>query len=437
MRVTVICGMVPPCAAPEGVLAAMSCDRLAAHGCEVTLLASKAASGGLPERWRNPSIDFRPSVRDWTWAGVPSLMRELKRSRPDAVLLVYIGYLYGRHPMITFLPSLCGRLKPRPRVVVEFSNVQGAEPSGTRARVKRKLAECLVGRAGVNWRYGTLLRDSDVVVAYCAQHLRHLVDVEPAVETKSRVIPAAPTLQMIEDREGVIRRKVRTQIGAADRDFVLAYFGHLYPSKGIETLLRSVALARTALPRLRLLMIGGEVEAFADRAPDYPKKMRALCSQLGLDECVTWTGFCDDAAASAYLRAADACVLPFVQGIRLNNSSYAVAAAHSLPVVTTRGESLEPGFVDRHNVLLCWASDPQDLADGIIEVAHDDELRRSLQAGSAEIARTRLSWQSATRDRLALLSQGVDQSVGDGCGVAAVTTSALPAESLTGSPTSA
>src|SRR4051812_20525237 len=123
MRVTVVCGMVPPCAAPEGVLAVMICDHLAARGCEVTLVTTKAASAGLPETWRNPSVNFRPLVRDWGWAGVPSLMRELKRSRPDAVLLMYIGYLYGRHPMVTFVPSLCRRLKPRPRVVVEFSNV--------------------------------------------------------------------------------------------------------------------------------------------------------------------------------------------------------------------------------------------------------------------------------------------------------------------------
>jgi glycosyltransferase involved in cell wall biosynthesis len=403
MRVTVICGMVPPCAAPEGVLAVMSCDQLAARGCEVTLLTANSASAGLPERWRSRLFEFRPSVRDWTWAGVPSLMRELKRSRPDSVLLIYIGYLYGRHPMITFLPSLCRLLKPRPRVVVEFSNVQGAEPSGMRTRAGRKLAEYLVGRRRINWRYGSLLRDSDAVVAYCAQHLHHLVDVEPSVATRSRVIPAAPALQIVEDRDGDVRRHVRAQLGAADHDFVLAYFGHLYPSKGIATLLESVALARKVSPRLRLLMIGGEVEAFADRAPNYARQMRALCTRLGLDEWVTWTGFCEDHVASAYLRAADACALPFVQGIRLNNSSYAVAAAHGLPVVTTRGESLEGEFVDRHNVLLCWASDAQDLADGITEVARDAALRRSLRAGSAEIARTRLSWQAATCDRMQLL----------------------------------
>ena len=42
-----------------------------------------------------------------------------------------------------------------------------------------------------------------------------------------------------------------------------------------------------------------------------------------------------------YLCAADICVLPFNVGVRLNNSSFAAAAAHGLPIVTTRGEMLE------------------------------------------------------------------------------------------------
>jgi glycosyltransferase involved in cell wall biosynthesis len=131
--------------------------------------------------------------------------------------------------------------------------------------------------------------------------------------------------------------------------------------------------------------------------------MREYTTTLGLDDCVTWTGYCEDEVASAYLRAADACVLAFVQGVRLNNTSYAVAAAHGLPVVTTRGESLESDFIDRHNVLLCWASDPKDLAEGLVEVARDNQLRETLRAGITQIGRRRTSWAAVTRQRMQLL----------------------------------
>jgi glycosyltransferase involved in cell wall biosynthesis len=320
------------------------------------------------------------------------------------VLLMYLGYLYDRHPMITYLPNYCRLLKPKPRVVIEFSNIQGCEPQAMLTRAGRKICEWLVGGAGIEWRYGTLLRDSDAVAAFCGQHLQFLLEYFPPAAAKSAVVPATPPLQILEDPGGDLRRTVRAQLGVADEDFVAAFFGYVYPSKGIETLLHAVAIARKEISKLRLLMIGGEAQAFVDKAPTYPRKMRQLTTELGLDDCVTWTGYIADEVASGYLHAADACVLPFVQGVRLNNTSYAVAAAHSLPVVTTRGETLEPDFVDRQNVLLCWATDPQDLAEGIIEVAKDQQLRGQLRAGAAEMARTRTSWEAVTLQRIELLS---------------------------------
>lgn len=81
MRVTVIVGMVPPANAPEGVTAIMLAGHLARRGCQVTLLTSREFAAGLPDAWRDPNVEFSPTVRDWTWRGWPSLRRELKRSR--------------------------------------------------------------------------------------------------------------------------------------------------------------------------------------------------------------------------------------------------------------------------------------------------------------------------------------------------------------------
>jgi glycosyltransferase involved in cell wall biosynthesis len=308
--------------------------------------------------------------------------------------------------MITFLPNLCRRLKPRPRLLVEFSNVQACEPRTLLTRLGRKVCEWVVGGRGIEWRYGTLLRDSDVVAGFCGQHLQFILGYHPAAAAKGAVIPATPPLQILDDPDGSLRRRVRAELGAQEDDFILAFFGYVYPSKGVDTLLHAVTLARKSVPTLRLLVIGGESEAFVDKAPDYPRQMRELTTKLGLDDCVRWTGYIPDEVASGYLRAADACVLPFVQGVRLNNTSYAVAAAHALPVISTRGETLEPDFVDRENVLLCWAGDPKDLAAGIVEVAGDRQLRRTLSFGAAEMARTRTSWEAVTRQRIELLSSG-------------------------------
>jgi len=51
----------------------------------------------------------------------------LRRCNPDAVLLMYIGWVYNRHPMVTFAATLSKALVPRARFVTQFANVTGAK----------------------------------------------------------------------------------------------------------------------------------------------------------------------------------------------------------------------------------------------------------------------------------------------------------------------
>jgi glycosyltransferase involved in cell wall biosynthesis len=83
-------------------------------------------------------------------------------------------------------------------------------------------------------------------------------------------------------------------------------------------------------------------------------------------------------------------------GVFLNNSSFAASAAHGLPIVTTRGEVVEPPFIDRHNVLLCPPNDASSLASALRLVIDDQALRHRLQMGSLKLAEEWFSWQRAT-----------------------------------------
>jgi polysaccharide biosynthesis protein PslF len=398
MRVTVVCGMCPPAAAPEGMHAAMLCDYLARAGCTVTLLTRQIERPQV-----EPTFELRAVMRDWGWRDAGLLKRELARSRPDAVVLFYIGWLYGRHPMITFLPTVCRRLTPPPRVMVKFTNTGGAEPARRLTRWGRKLAEWRAGGRGVHWRYGTLLRDADSVVAFCAQHLAKLLEFHPAAAERGAVIPAPPLLRPVEDPDGSVRRRTREKLGARDDEFIVAYFGYIYPEKGVETVLAAAATARARIPGLRLLMIGGVPDAASMRDRDYPDRMKALTKELEIADRVSWTGYVDDPTASSYLHAADACVLPFVQGVQLNNSSMAVVTSHGLPVITTRGPAIEPEFVDRRTALLVPPGDAPAMSAAIVELATDTGLRESLRAGAAEFARGRSSWESVVAETLQLL----------------------------------
>jgi glycosyltransferase involved in cell wall biosynthesis len=115
---------------------------------------------------------------------------------------------------------------------------------------------------------------------------------------------------------------------------------------------------------------------------------------LGIAESVVWSGeySWDSDLGSAYLRAADVAVLPFDNGVDLNNSSFAAVAAHGLPTITTRGEAMEDVFIDDENVLLCSPRDPTALATAMERQLIDADLRRRLRAGIETLARDWFSW---------------------------------------------
>jgi len=118
---------------------------------------------------------------------------------------------------------------------------------------------------------------------------------------------------------------------------------------------------------------------------------------LGISNKVTWlNGYDTDSdAASMYLYAADACVLPFDQGVTLSRSSLAAALVHGIPTITTRGEHLETPFQHEVNVLLCPPKDPDALAQAIRRVMSSPDLRLSLTEGAGQLAREWFSWEKA------------------------------------------
>jgi glycosyltransferase involved in cell wall biosynthesis len=119
--------------------------------------------------------------------------------------------------------------------------------------------------------------------------------------------------------------------------------------------------------------------------------------QLGIGTKVIWlNGYDSDSdEGSLYLHAADACVLPFDQGVTLNRSSFAAAAAHGLPIISTQGEKLESAFKDQQNVSLVRPGDAQALARAIQSLIRDPALQRQLRKGAAQLADEWFSWERA------------------------------------------
>ncbi len=424
---------LPPGGAPESGHALRLAEALGALGHEVHALA------GVESRELSvPGLTVHASMRDWTWRDLPRLAGFLRRTRPDALILHYVGWAYGAHPMVTLAPGLAralGRgtrtatcltswggaslrawLRPAgrpgrgvPRGLETGSGAAGAAPApapvpapGTGQRPPRLLRALSFGR--LDARFGTIFSASDRIVVLSEAHRAVFAAYEPRAAGKLAVVPPGPAIRLAPAPDPDARRRSREGLGAAPEDFLLVYLGFVYPGKGLETLLRAMKELAVSESRSRLVLAGG-VHPTAGAA--HLASLRALADELGVAGRVTWTGGFDwdSPAPSEWLRAADACVLPFDAGLQLNNSSFAAAAAHELPVISTRGAGTEPAFADGENVRLCPPRDPGALAAAVRELANDAELRGRLGRGALDLAAKRLSWRAIAGQFMELLGR--------------------------------
>jgi glycosyltransferase involved in cell wall biosynthesis len=265
MKLLILSSKFPPDHSPEAIHTEFIARVLAGRGVAVTVVTSV---------WNTARSDLfvvRPVMPGWGFRHLKRLLGEIRRERPDAVLLIYLGWIYDFNPMVTALPWFCRRMQHRPRFVTLFENLQPKQDAWTR---RMGWIRKVPGLGRTHPRFGRLLVDGDAVVALARAHLHQLVEAEPAVAGKGIVIPAPPLLSPVNDLAGKIRRRGRSELGVADEALLLAFFGFVYRGKGVEILLHALSILLERNLAVRLVIIGEFSE------PDYHTELKSIVTAL-------------------------------------------------------------------------------------------------------------------------------------------------------------
>ncbi len=364
------------------------CQHLSQRGLDVHVLTTKREVLSAPVSFAVHSI-----MSHWSWVDLPCVARFIRRCSPDAVLLIFTDRDYDYHPMIMFAPLVSKLLAPRATFVTQLETQFLSRKVSVITQASLKIAARCLGPDRLDYAYGTLVCGSDRVILLSEDHREKFSDTFAKAKNKIAVLPPPPMIRVVDSDEG-LRQRGRDCLGVKPQDFLLAYFGYIYPDKGLETLLKALALVKKRRSNVRLVMIGASLGAA--HASSYLATIHKLADESGVRDDILWTGEYepDSDQPSMCLRAADACVLPFDHGVTLNRSSVAASAAHGLPIITTRGEKIESPFEDRKNVLLCPPRNPQRVAAAVEEVIADAELRNRLRRGALDLARQFFNWET-------------------------------------------
>ncbi len=378
MRVCLISGSYPPIHCGIGDFALKLATAMAQQGAMIQIITSRhevaASCGG--------GVTVLPLVDKWNLGALSLILAQLRTELPDLVNVQYPTQQYGRSLAINVLPTFL-------RVQLRLPVVTTIHEFGT----YRQLGKLRVALSGLT---------SHRLVVTDQANLRQIESFVPFLKTKLELIPIGANIEPC--MSNVQRQQQRAMYGATDADIVLAYFGFISPSKGLETLLPAFQTARRANSGLRLLLIADRDPADASYA-DYHRRIENLLDQLDLHEQVHWTGYVSPAQVSALLASADIAVLPFRDGASLRRTTLISALSHGLPTLSTIGVgATRDSLGEDTGVRLIPPSNVLVLAEAILTLASDPAGRLRLSEHARQFA-SRFRWDNIARQTLSVFER--------------------------------
>jgi D-inositol-3-phosphate glycosyltransferase len=205
--------------------------------------------------------------------------------------------------------------------------------------------------------------------------------------------------------------KARQILGLPPSRCVILFVGRIEPLKGIDTLLRAIAILAPEMPcwrdELSVVIIGGAPGAGIDQVNAEMARLEKLRAELGIEDLVTFLGAKDQDTLVYYYAAAEMVVMPS------HYESFGMVALEAMacgtPVVASKVGGLAFNVQDGQTGFLVPERDPEALANRIRQLLKDRALHGEMSKQAVEWAQ-RYSWGAIAEQMLELYAE-VNQSV--------------------------
>lgn len=153
---------------------------------------------------------------------------------------------------------------------------------------------------------------------------------------------------------------------------VFSFVGALDYRKGVHTILRAFPRVLEQIPRAHLILAG---------AGEYENVLDKLIRQLDLDNFITRLPWVSHSELRPLLSASDIFLYPSIPYAGWEEQfgySMAEALLMETPVISTDSGSISQVVINEKSGLLVPQDNPIALADAMVKLAHDPELRRRM-----------------------------------------------------------
>jgi glycosyltransferase involved in cell wall biosynthesis len=359
-------------------------EALAARGVEVHVLApadgksTSTIEAGIivhrfqyfPAPWQKlaygsgimPNLSRSP----WLWLQVPfyvlamtyRLLRLLRQERFD---LLHAHWIVPQG----LIGVLAKTIHPIPLV----ATAHGADAFAFKGRLNKFIKRLVVAKSDA-WTANTPATSS-------------AIDDNTSARS-ARIIPMGVDLARFATGD---RAALRTLV--AEETFLLLFVGRLVEKKGVDDLLRALALLPTALKQRTALWVVGD----GDRKPALEKAAK----DFAIDEQTRFWGMVRNQELANFYAAADLFVAPSVEAQSGDTEGQGVvfleAFAARACVLATRVGGIDAVVRDRRTGILVQPNQPKELALAIEKLNNDPALRATLVENAYAEVNQRYDWQ--------------------------------------------
>lgn len=245
---------------------------------------------------------------------------------------------------------------------------------------------------------GHIMREADAIVAATTLDLRQMVWNYEATPDRIKIIPCGVDLGRFHPHD---MDEARAALGLPTQPTPLVLLvGRIEPLKGIDALIRAIALMRSQhaqLADVTAIIVGGASDEQPEAWNSEQRRLDALRHELGIADAIKFVGARPQTQLSLYHAAADVVTMPS------HYESFGMAALEAMasgrPVVATNAGGPATIIEDGVNGLLTSPDDADMLAQQLVRVLTDAHFAYQL-GQAARVRAERYGWSNIGCDIL-------------------------------------
>lgn len=179
-------------------------------------------------------------------------------------------------------------------------------------------------------------------------------------------------------------------------DFLVHFHGTYIPAQGIPTIIEAAKILEPEGVRFNII---GRLSTYGE-ALELVKKIEA--------QNINFVDFVPYATLADYMAQADVCLGMFgATGKAARAGAFKIMEALAMrkPLITGDTPAVREFLIDGENALLCRVDDPRDLADKILVLKRDQELRKRIAERGYQLFRSKMTPKALGGQFAALLAE--------------------------------